>query len=172
MVVNCEKKAIKIFITGNVGSGKTSFAKRLSDRMAVPYHSLDSIVWQERWQKTPVEQRNEAIQKLTEQKSWIIEGVSKQVMQKADIIYFLDIPLYRCVFNILKRFCRYGLRVREHLPAHCPEYIGVWLALKIVFLFPQYSRPWIMVHSSSRFCRITSYRGVETVCSYWATWFC
>ena len=35
---------MKVLITGNVGSGKTTLAKKLSETYNVPYFEIDSII--------------------------------------------------------------------------------------------------------------------------------
>ena len=35
----------KIHIIGSVASGKTTLAKELSRKLAIPYYELDNVVW-------------------------------------------------------------------------------------------------------------------------------
>lgn len=134
----------RIHITGNAGSGKTTLGKALSKKLNIDLYGLDQIVWKSGWVKTPIAERKERIQALIENERWIIEGVSGQVFKSADFIVFLDIPLWRCIFGILKRFIKTGLQTRSDLPDNCPEYIGVLKAIKIAFIYQKVTRPMLL----------------------------
>ncbi|NCN40940.1 hypothetical protein GW916_06785 [bacterium] len=134
----------KILITGNAGSGKSTLASKLADQHQLPAFGLDSIVWQPNWKKTPEEEKRARIEELVKQQKWVIEGVSKQAFLAADTIYFLDIPLSRCLLNILKRFISNGFKTRIGLPPNCPEYIGVFKAIRVAFLYQRKTRPMLM----------------------------
>lgn len=134
----------KILVTGNAGSGKTTYSKTLAKNLNLDLYGLDSIVWKPGWQKASAEEKKHKIQNLIERESWIIDGVSGQAFLAADTIYFLDIPLYRCLFNIIKRFLDNGLKTRDSLPKNCPEYLGVFKAIKIAFLYQKQTRPYIL----------------------------
>ena len=83
---------MRINITGNAASGKTTLAARLGARLDLPVISLDSIVWQPHWIKTPTDQRLSAEQRLVASPAWIIDGVSDLVRANADLVVFLDVP--------------------------------------------------------------------------------
>lgn len=134
----------RVLITGNAGSGKTTFAKFIKNEFSLPSYGLDSIVWKSGWIKTPTEEKREKIQKLVDHEKWVIDGVSGQAFHAADTVFFLDISLYRCLFNILKRFLSNGFKTRESLPENCPEYIGVFKAIRVAFLYQKKTRPLIL----------------------------
>lgn len=131
----------RILITGNAGSGKSTLTKRLGRDLNLQANSLDKIVWQTGWQKTPTEIKKQAIAKLVAPKGWLIDGVSSLALEKADAAVFLDLPLHRCIYNIFKRFLKNGPGTREDLPVNCPEYIGVIKAIKVSFYFRKHMRP-------------------------------
>ncbi len=141
---------MKILITGNAGSGKSSFGKKLSEKLSLPLHGLDKIVWEEGWKKTPRDKKEKLIKEITDKDSWIIEGVSKKALEKADKVYFLDISTPRCIFNIIKRFLKNGLSTRDDLPKNCPEYIGFIKAIKVVFIYNKLTKPWLNSELNNR----------------------
>lgn len=135
---------MKILVTGNSGSGKSTLGRKLSTEHGIPLYGLDKVVWKEGWTPTPEEERKKLIQEITNKDSWIIEGISKFALQEADIVYFLNLPLHKCLLNITKRFLKNGFKTREDLPNNCPEYIGVLKAYKIAFIFEKKTKPWII----------------------------
>jgi adenylate kinase family enzyme len=125
-------------------------AKRISSTLNMPYYSLDKIVWKEGWQKTPSLERNEKIKKLTQQNTWVIDGVDDEVMKIADTIIFLDIPRRACFRRVAIRNWKYLLKSRPELPANCPEILIIPRLLKIIWRFPARVRPKILNEKSKR----------------------
>ena len=82
----------RILVTGNAGAGKTTLAQKVAQMLDLPFHSLDIIVWQPGWKKTPAEEKEKKINALTAQEYWVIDGVSFSVQDRADTVVFLDVP--------------------------------------------------------------------------------
>lgn len=103
---------MKIRIIGCSGSGKTYFAKRLSEKYNIPYFDLDNIQWDDSQNsygvKMPIEKRDQLLNDILQQPNWIIEGVYyawvQRSFEEADTIYVLDMPKWLYEFRIIKRF--------------------------------------------------------------------
>ncbi|MEB2298666.1 AAA family ATPase [Lysinibacillus xylanilyticus] len=116
----------KIHIIGSVGSGKTTLAKELSEKLNIPYYELDNVVWIRqnsgdcrRTDQQKVDYLNDII--LT--KAWIIEGVHNedwvaQSFLNAELIIFLDTNYYIRIYRIIKRFTlqKLGLEKSNYKP--------------------------------------------------------
>lgn len=139
----------RILVTGNAGSGKSTLTERLGRDLKMQAKSLDKIVWQPGWQKTPAEIKKRAIAKLVAPKSWLIDGVSSLALEKSDAVVFLDLPLHRSLYNIVMRFLKNGPGTRPGLPENCPEYIGVIKAIKVSFYFRKHMRPLLLAKIGS-----------------------
>lgn len=111
---------MKIFIMGIVASGKTTYAKELSKQMDLPFVELDSVVYHnvddERIKRTPEEQV-EIIREMDAKGSWIAEGVCRLsyhlLLEMADIIIWLDPPLWKRKIRILCRHVKQVIGVEE-----------------------------------------------------------
>jgi adenylate kinase family enzyme len=112
----------RINVTGNVGAGKTTAAARLGDLLGLPVFSLDPIVWQPGWHKTPPAVRAPLEEELISKPGWIIDGVSKRVRAAADLILFLDTPPHVCFARATFRMLRHLRRQRPEFPPGCPEW--------------------------------------------------
>ncbi len=107
------EKLNKIYIVGNVGSGKTTLSKRLSKKLGIKHFEVDNIAHKNtemgRIKQSDDEQINE-FRKINEEKSWIVEGTfrpsCKFLLENADLIVFLDPTLRIRKYRIVKRFIK------------------------------------------------------------------
>ncbi len=102
---------MKIHIIGGSGTGKTYFAKALSEKHSIKHYDLDDIQWDNNADgygvKMPIEKRTVLLNEILKNDSWVIEGVYYawvgDCFKQADIIYLLDIPKRIYFFRIIKR---------------------------------------------------------------------
>ena len=127
---------MRIHVTGNAGAGKTTLARRLGSALGLPVIHLDQIVWQSGWRTTPQDQQAASLRSAVAPRSWVIEGVSGFVRERADIVVFLDVPRRVCLWRCLMRNWRYSFRSRPELPHACPEILVVPQLLRIIWRFP------------------------------------
>jgi adenylate kinase family enzyme len=97
----------KITIIGCAGSGKTTVALQLKEKLKLPLYHLDQYYWKPGWQRVGLEAFTEIHDALCKQDQWIIEGsyikLLPQRARHADVIIFLDVPRYKCLWYVLKR---------------------------------------------------------------------
>ena len=118
---NCKK----IAIIGCAGSGKTTLALHLKKKFQLPIYHLDQYFWKPNWQRPNIEEFIQTHNELCEQDEWIIDGIYIRFlfprMYHADMIIFLDLPRYNCMWNIFKRLIFYYGKVRPDSADNCPE---------------------------------------------------
>tara|TARA_Y100000310_G_scaffold339688_1_gene433141 strand:- start:128 stop:652 length:525 start_codon:yes stop_codon:yes gene_type:complete len=98
----------KIFVLGTVGSGKTTFSKKLSSILKIKHYDLDDIFWTNKFNKKRSEkERDKKFKELCNKNKWIIEGVYSTWIEygikKADIVVLLKIPKTSLFWRITKR---------------------------------------------------------------------
>jgi adenylate kinase family enzyme len=128
---------MKIAIIGSPGSGKSTLALQLHKILNIPLFHLDQYYWKPDWQVTDHDEFAKIHNAVCDTNSWIIEGMVTSLfayrLERADIIIFLDIPLYICLYRIFKRaFLNFGKvsfaaapGCRERIP-HCHFLRHVW----------------------------------------------
>lgn len=100
----------KFVIFGNSGSGKSTLARQLASKNNLAHLDLDSIAWKP---VTPPErlsilESGESINNfLSTNDNWVIEGCYSDllalVIQQADEIVFLNLPINSCIENAKNR---------------------------------------------------------------------
>lgn len=114
----------KIYIIGPVGSGKTTFSKKLSEKYKIKRYELDKVVWDD--DNGNIKRTDEESLKLFDEilknKSWIIEDVGrnkfKRGREEADIIYYIKLPRLKSYYRVSKRWIkqRMGKESYNHPP--------------------------------------------------------
>ncbi|HMQ81214.1 MAG TPA: AAA family ATPase [Ignavibacteria bacterium] len=64
----------KILVVGANGSGKTTFANRLSKILNITHYELDNIFWKPDWKESENEEFRAKVDEVTQTESWIIDG--------------------------------------------------------------------------------------------------
>jgi hypothetical protein len=134
----------KIVVIGSAGSGKSTFAQALSEKLQIEVIHLDRHFWQPGWKERPRAARIAILQNLVRDKGqWIIEGTylssSDDRLQAADTIIFLDIPRLLCLWHVIMRHITYLGHSRPDLPDGCTDKISLFSILKVL-VFPHRGR--------------------------------
>lgn len=112
-------------IIGCAGSGKTTLAFKLQEKLNLPLIHLDQHYWKPNWQRSNLDDFSQVHDKLCWQDAWIMEGSYMKLVGRraahADVIIFLDMPRYLCLWRVIKRsVCNFG-KVIPGNPQDCPQ---------------------------------------------------
>ena len=128
----------RIVVVGTSGSGKTTFARALSQRLALRHVELDTLYWGPEWTPVPGEVFRERVESAISDPSWVLDGnysaVRDAIWARATTLVWLDygFPLvfWRAVSRTLRRIVtREELFAgnREALTLADPDWIPWWV---------------------------------------------
>jgi adenylate kinase family enzyme len=136
----------RVSVVGSSGSGKTTFAVQLAERLGVPHVELDAIYWGPNWSHLDEETLRAGVREATAGDAWVCDGnfsdVRRLVLERADTVVWLDLPLRTCLVRMLRRTHR-RIRDREELWAGNREsWRQVFIGREALFwwLITQYRR--------------------------------
>jgi adenylate kinase family enzyme len=106
----------RISVIGTSGSGKTTFAKRLSDRAKLPHVELDALFWGPKWTPADTALFRDRVETALSGDAWVCDGnhsaVRPIVLARADTVVWLDLPLHVCLWQALRRNAQADWRER------------------------------------------------------------
>ncbi len=131
-------KKNRIYITGPVGSGKTTLAKKISSKLNIKHYEMDDIYWSGSYDvKRKASARNEMIRQVINKKQWILEGVYgrewiRPVLKNSDVIVFLDYPRIILLWRIISRTLRRTVSKEKGKEAFRESWRGFYLFLRAI----------------------------------------
>lgn len=110
----------KIYIIGPVGSGKTTFSKKLAEKYGIKRYELDKVSWDD--ENGNIKRTDEEALKIfngiLDNESWIIEDVGRSKFKKgreqADIIYYIKLSRLKSYFRVTKRWLKQRIGVEDY----------------------------------------------------------
>jgi adenylate kinase family enzyme len=97
----------RIQLIGGSGSGKSTIAQQLAQRLNATYCDLDDLHWDPQWTEVPDEVMLARLAPIVAQERWVIAGNYKQtwpmLWPKLDLLIWLDLPLHVKVWRTLRR---------------------------------------------------------------------
>ncbi len=114
-------------IMGSAGSGKSTLAKELSKRTGIEAIHLDKEFWNPGWILTEKPEQIVLHKAFMKRDSWIIDGNYNASLEsrtkEADLIIFLDMPLYLCMYRVISRYFKNKGKSRVDMAVGCEEKI-------------------------------------------------
>ena len=127
---------LRIAIVGISGTGKTTYARKLSALTGLSLHHMDSLFWRGEWEVVPEKLYISAQSLLIAKSDWIIEGYIDPALSErahaADLIIDLDFPGWLCAWRVILRWLRHRSSARAELPKEATERLRLrflWIVL-------------------------------------------
>lgn len=111
---------MKIDIIGSVASGKTTLARKISQKYNVPHYEKDNVVWDMTPygdRKRSPEERDLHFQKIISGDDWIVEGSPRKCLKESfsccDYVVVLNEETSVRLFRVFKRWIKQKIG-KEH----------------------------------------------------------
>ncbi|MBT4872786.1 MAG: AAA family ATPase [Marinovum sp.] len=131
----------RIMVVGCPGSGKSTVAVTIAQKLDLPVVHLDQIHYAPGWQERTKAEKTRLATRAEQADKWVIDGNLSATyphrLSRADCCVWLDIPLQIRLWRVLKRRL-YGARVG--LPRGSPDQL-TWEFIKYVLRSDRLTRP-------------------------------
>ena len=113
--MRAERRPRRIVVVGVTGSGKTTLARELSDRLGLPHVELDALYWEPNWTPAPAETFRARVAEALQGGAWVADGnygIARDIVwARADTLVWLDYGLPVILWQLTRRMWR---RVFSH----------------------------------------------------------
>jgi adenylate kinase family enzyme len=117
----------RVLVMGCSGSGKSTFARKLADKLDLPFVSIDQIYWQPGWREPVTSEFTARMTLEAEKPTWVIDGnyitsgAGALRLERADTVVWFDLPRWLCMVGIMRRSVMSYGTVRPEMAPGCPE---------------------------------------------------
>lgn len=112
-------------IIGCCGSGKTTLAKKLSNKLNLPLIHLDKLNWRDNWQNISKEEFDDLLWAEVIKPTWIIDGNYERTiplrLKYCDTVIYMDYSCISCLYGVIKRVVMGYGKSRPDMGGYCPE---------------------------------------------------
>lgn len=116
----------RILLIGNAGAGKTTFARRLAQKLALPLVHLDNLYWCGNWEHLSRDEFDAILQCELEKPHWIIDGNFNRTLphrlRYCDTVFYFDFPAVTCLAGVTKRILTNLGKARPDMGGNCIEH--------------------------------------------------
>lgn len=116
----------RIAIIGNAGGGKTTLARRLAEIYDLEVTHVDGVQFLAGFERRPEEETRAILNAKADEDAWVIDGygdlnVIEHRFRLADVIVYIDFPIWRHYWWVIKRQVKAYWKTRPELPEGCSE---------------------------------------------------
>ena len=108
---------MRINVLGTAGSGKSTFSKRLVEKLNVPYIQMDELFWKSNWTESSDEELFPKLEKALSSDDWVLDGNYTRTIpikwKRVQMVVYLDLPFHIVLYRVIKRSLIRGFKNEE-----------------------------------------------------------
>ena len=112
-------------VMGGPGSGKSTTARLLADRLDLPVVHIDPMYWAPGWVARPRDETDRLARAAAAAEHWVFDGnhlrSADDRAARADLIVFLDLPLPVRLWRVFRRVACHRGETRPDMAEGCVE---------------------------------------------------
>lgn len=97
----------RVIVVGTSGSGKSTMAQAIANRLGYPHTEIDSLYWEPNWQGADPETLKQRVAQTIAADCWVVDGnyssVRDMIWRRADTLIWLDYPRWLVMSRIIRR---------------------------------------------------------------------
>jgi len=129
----------RINVVGTTGSGKTTVAKAIAERLGFEHVELDALFWKPGWGETPDSEFLPKVDEATWGERWVVDGNYSRtrpiIWPRADTIVWLDYAFPRVFWQLLARTVRRAITKEPMWDGCVEDWRLVFLSRKSILLW-------------------------------------
>ena len=132
--------ARRVSIQGISGSGKTTLGRTLAGLLGVPYVETDALVHGPGWTETPDAELRALLEPVVTGDGWVVDSDYRRklgtlVLERADTVVWLDLPLRVCLSRLWRRTSGRIRRGEELWNGNRESWRGAFWGLESLFVW-------------------------------------
>ena len=141
----------RVLVMGSSGSGKSTFARRLSDMTGIPFVSLDALFWKPGWVASDNAEFGQRVAEVARQPQWVMDGnytgsgAGELRRHCSDTVIWFDLPRRSCMLGIMRRIASSYGQVRPEMAEGCPERFDLEF-FRYVWTYRRQQRPKLLTY--------------------------
>lgn len=130
----------RILVIGNAGSGKTTFAQALAQKLNLPLIHLDQLFWLTDWEQREQAEFDQLLLNELKKEAWVMDGNYARTLpfriEYADTVIFLDFNRWICTWRVIKRW----IYPQEDQALGCPQKLDLPFLKYVFWDYPEKNR--------------------------------
>ena len=136
----------RVMVIGNAGGGKSTLSRAVCAVKGLPYFSIDQILWQPNWRRTPDHEFERRHNEMLSHRYWVIDGYGPMTSVQArlsacDTVIFIDHPLHVHFWWAAKRQLKSIFVGRSDGPDGCPMSRVTFRVFQMIWVLHWQTRP-------------------------------
>ncbi|MBQ8594991.1 MAG: topology modulation protein [Oscillospiraceae bacterium] len=134
----------RVLVIGGNGSGKSTFSRKLGEKIGLPVVHLDKIFWRGNWEYIAREEFDLLLSAELNKEKWIIDGNFERTIEErikfCDTVFYFDFSTAKCLFGVTERVLKNYGKTRPDMGGNCPEKFDLDF-YKAILRFNKKNRP-------------------------------